>query len=113
MGVQEPAAAGGSTDDVDEPAAADDERQSALRKLLWTFGTDQEFERPAHSPVPPNSIAVTPHNVPRLCHRFGLHCDGQQVRGGGAIVAATRRASIKKAPAAPLQVPEASPALAA
>ena len=73
------------------PSAAS--REDSLRKLLWTFGTDQEFERPAHSPVPPNSIAVTPHNFPRLCHRFGLHCDGQQVRGGGGGGGARWRAA--------------------
>ena len=54
-------------------------REDSMRKLLWTFGTDPEFEvREPNAPKPKNSIAVTPSNFPRLCHRFGLECDSRQ-----------------------------------
>ena len=55
-------------------------REDSMRKLLWTFGTDPEFEvrEPANAPKPKNSIAVTPANFPRLCNRFGLECDSRQ-----------------------------------
>ena len=44
-----------------------------MRKLLWTFGSDPQFESDNKS-----AISVSPQNFNRVCDRFGLVCDEQQ-----------------------------------
>ena len=49
--------------------------EDAVRKLLWTVGTEHRFEGKSR-----NSIAVTPKNLAGLCNRFGLACKDGQAR---------------------------------
>ena len=45
-----------------------------MRKLLWTFGSDPEFESYENK----NAIMISPSNFHRVCDRFGLACTRTQ-----------------------------------
>ena len=51
--------------------------EDKMRKLVWTFGTDPNFENP--DPAASNVI-VTPENFPKVCDRFGLVCSQHHAR---------------------------------
>ena len=48
-------------------------REDHMRKLLWTFGSDPQFESENK-----NAVHVKPSNFNRVCDRFGLVCDQGQ-----------------------------------
>ena len=74
--------------------------EDAVRKLLWTVGTEHRFEGKSR-----NSIAVTPKNLAGLCNRFGLACkDGQARRRCARHTHARARARAHAAHARALQI---------
>lgn len=83
--------------------------EDAVRKLLWTVGTEHRFEGKSR-----NSIAVTPKNLTGLCNRFGLACnDGQARRRAHARAPLTAHTSAARTPLPPVAgtplVPHAPP----
>ena len=50
-------------------------REDHMRKLMWTVGTDPEFEAAVQGTS--SNCCVTPENFGRICSRFGLICNNQ------------------------------------
>lgn len=50
-------------------------REDHMRKLMWTVGTDPQFEAAVQGKS--TNCCVTPENFGRICSRFGLICNDQ------------------------------------